>query len=30
MHQVASDLNKAKCEPFFDVVVAVWDHRDVQ
>jgi hypothetical protein len=22
MHQVASDLNKAKREPFFDVVVA--------
>jgi hypothetical protein len=28
MHQVASDLNKAKREPFFDVVVADWDHRD--
>ncbi len=26
MHQVASDLNKAKREPFF--VVADWDHRD--
>ena len=28
MHQIASDLNKAKREPFFDVVVAEWDHRD--
>ena|SRR6266576_2984897 len=28
MHQVASDLNKAKREPFFDVVVAVLDHQD--
>ena len=28
MHQVASDLNKAKREPFFDVMVADWDHRD--
>jgi hypothetical protein len=28
MHQVASDLNKAKREPFFVVVVAEWDHRD--
>jgi hypothetical protein len=28
MHQVASDLNKAKREPFFDVVVADWCHRD--
>jgi hypothetical protein len=28
MQQVASDLNKAKREPFFDVVVADWDHRD--
>jgi hypothetical protein len=28
MHQVASELNKAKREPFFDVVVADWDHRD--
>jgi hypothetical protein len=28
MHQVASDLNKAKREPFFNVVVADWDHRD--
>ena len=27
MHQIASDLNKAKREPFFDVVVAGWDHR---
>ena len=26
MHQVASELNKAKREPFFDVVVP--DHRD--
>jgi hypothetical protein len=25
MHQVASDLNKAKREPFFDVVVTEWD-----
>ena len=30
MHQVASDLNKAKREPFFAVVVADWDHRDCQ
>jgi hypothetical protein len=30
MHQVASDLNKAKREPFFDVVVANLDHRDDQ
>src|SRR6266705_2018057 len=28
MHQVTSELNKAKREPFFDVVVADWDHRD--
>ena len=28
MHQVASDLNKAKREPFFDVVVVEWDYRD--
>ena len=28
MHQVASDMNKAKREPFFDVVVADRDHRD--
>jgi hypothetical protein len=28
MHQVASDLNKAKRKPFFDVVVAGWDDRD--
>jgi hypothetical protein len=28
MHQVASDLNKTKREPFFDVVVAEWDNRD--
>jgi len=28
MHQVASDLNKAKREPFFDVVVVDRDHRD--
>jgi len=28
MHEVASDLNKAKREPFFDVVVDDWDHRD--
>jgi hypothetical protein len=28
MHQVASDLNKAKRESFFDVVVADRDHRD--
>jgi hypothetical protein len=29
MHQLASDLNKAKREPlFFDVVVADRDHRD--
>jgi hypothetical protein len=27
MHQVASDLNKAKREPFFDVVLANRDHR---
>jgi hypothetical protein len=27
MHQVASDLNKAKREPFLDVV-ADWDHRN--
>ena len=28
MHKVASDLNKANREPFFDVVVANWDDRD--
>jgi hypothetical protein len=28
MHQVASDLNKAKREPFFNVVIAGWDHLD--
>ena len=28
MHKVASDLNKAKREPFFDFMVADWDHRD--
>jgi hypothetical protein len=28
MRQVASDLNKAKREPFFDAVVADWDDRD--
>ena len=28
MHQIATDLNKAKRELFFDVVVADWDHRD--
>ena len=28
MHQVASDLNKAKREQSFDAVVADWDHRD--
>jgi len=28
MHQAASDLNKAKREPFLHVVVADWDHRD--
>jgi hypothetical protein len=28
MHQVASDLNKAKREPFLYVVVDDWDHRD--
>jgi hypothetical protein len=28
MHQIASDLNKAKREPFFDVVVAYCDHRN--
>jgi hypothetical protein len=27
MHQVASDSNRAKREPFFDVVEADWDHR---
>jgi hypothetical protein len=31
MHQVASDLNKAKRKPFSDVVVlAGWGHRDCQ
>jgi hypothetical protein len=28
MHKVASGLNKAKREPFFDAVVADRDHRD--
>ena len=28
MHQITSDLNKAKREPFVDLVVADWDHRD--
>ena len=28
MHQIASDLNKAKRTPFFGVVVSDWDHRD--
>jgi hypothetical protein len=28
MHQIASDLNKAKRELFSDVVVTDWDHRD--
>jgi hypothetical protein len=28
MHQFASDLNKAKRERFFDVMVANWDHGD--
>jgi hypothetical protein len=28
IHQVATDLNKAKREPFFDVIIADWDHRD--
>ena len=28
MHQVANDLNKAKREPFFDVMVADRDHGD--
>ena len=28
MHQFAGDLNKAKREPFFDVMVADMDHRD--
>ena len=27
MHEVASSLNKAKRELFFDVAVADWDHR---
>ena len=27
MHQVASDLNKAKREPFFYIVVPGWDQR---
>ena len=27
MHQVSSDLSKARREPFFDVL-ADWDHRD--
>jgi len=30
MHQVASDLNKAKREPFFDDVVADWITEIVQ
>ena len=28
MHQIASDLNKAKRTSFFAVVVSDWDHRD--
>ena len=28
MHQVASDSDKSKCEPFCDVVIADWDHGD--
>jgi hypothetical protein len=28
MHQIASDLTKSKREPFFDVAIAEWDHRD--
>ncbi len=28
MHQVASDLNKSKREPFFDIAIADLDHRD--
>jgi hypothetical protein len=28
MHQVASDLNKAKREPFFDALVVDWNHRE--
>ena len=28
MHQIASDLNKAKRTSFFGVVVADWDHGD--
>jgi NACHT domain-containing protein len=28
MHQIASDLNKSKREPFFDVAIADWVHRD--
>jgi hypothetical protein len=28
MHQIASDLTKSKREPFFDVAIADWDHRD--
>ena len=28
MHQVASDLNKAKREPFFNVMVVERDHRN--
>ena len=28
MHEVASGLNKAKRKPFFDAVVADWDHGD--
>ncbi len=28
MRQIASDLTKSKREPFFDVVIDDWDHRD--
>src|SRR5258708_193760 len=28
MHQIATDLTKSKREPFFDVAIADWDHRD--
>ncbi len=27
MHQLASDLNKSKREPFIDVGIADWDSR---
>jgi hypothetical protein len=30
MHQIASDLNKARREPFFDVVVSDWVTEIVQ